>query len=81
MKKCLGLELIDAYGLVVYKGVDNLPELNMNYYYKKKVFLNTYLHIFNYMYNEFCMVSSITKKIAEEFYMVTSITKKTIYSY
>ena len=35
MKECLGLELIDAYGLVVYKGVDNLPELNMNYYYKK----------------------------------------------
>ena len=28
------------------------------------------------IYNEFCKVSSITKKLAEEFYMVSSITKK-----
>ena len=37
--------------------------------------------LITYIYNEFCKVSSIIKKLAEEFYMVSSITKKTIYSY
>ena len=50
MEEWLGIELIDAYGLVVYMGVDK-TKLNMNYYYNKKiwqVFLNKNLHTFNY---------------------------------
>ena len=32
-----------------------------------------------YIYNRFCEVSSITKKLTEEFYMVSSITKKNLF--
>ena len=56
----------------------------VNSAYNKIIFRKRLLHSFklmsdfpNYIYNEFCMVYSITKKkLAEEFYMVSSITKK-----
>ena len=48
MEEWLGIELIDAYGLVVYKGVDKTI-LNMNYYYNKKNKMSVFKYEFTYI--------------------------------